>query len=175
MGDLLCLGSGLNCELELKLGGRELNNNSAAHHIRGGGVRSKIVCALDLAVESISVPNAGNNVVELGGPVLQGAPTPNLMGKKTSSSEHNGKAEAPPILAQHSTQACSSTENMSDRNSVCKKPQSVKALRLMHPSISNYLGLGDVQDDFSSHMGAFLHQVGPSIINIRYADMKINF
>ncbi len=121
---MLCLGSGLNCELELKLWDGGLNSN--AHHIGGGGS------------------------------LLKGTPTLNLTGKKTSSSEHNGKA---PTLSQLSTQTCSSVKNLSDENNTCKKPQSNKTLRLMHSSISNYLGLGDVQDDLSSHMGAFWHQV----------------
>ncbi len=150
---MLCLGSGLNCELELKLWDGGLNNS--VHHIGGGGARSKLVCSLDSAVESISVPNVSNNVIEQGGPSFRGAPTPNLMGTRASNSEHNSEA---PTLVQLSTQICSSVKNLSDGNRICKKPQNVKTLRLMHPSISNYLGLGDVQDDFSSHMGAFWHQ-----------------
>ncbi len=154
VGDVLCLGSGLNCELELKLWDGGLNNS--IHHIGGGEELPKLVCSLDSPAESISVPNVRNNVIKQGGPLFRGAPTPNLMGTRASNSEHNDEA---PTLVQLSTQIRSSVKNLSDGNSICKKPQNIKTLRLMHPSISNYLGLGDVQDDFSTHVGAFWHQV----------------
>ncbi len=121
---MLCLGSGLNCELELKLRDGGLNSNT--YH--GGG----------------------------GGSLLKGAPAVNLTGKKTSSSEGNVDA---PTLSRFPPHTFSSVKSLSDGNNICKKPQSNETLKLMHSSISNYLGPLDVQDDFSSHMGAFWHQV----------------